>query len=127
MQPKNELEAEIGRLSVFDTLAIRVSSDALLLGMIRNLEEGHRASGTPLPMPFDGRDATEEVPIHIAEALVHNQKLLLEVPAQNRRTDGTRASPRHVLAESKIRELDVALQVALRASIEVHLLLNGAG
>ncbi len=44
----------------------------------------------------------------------------------NRRADGSRPKPTHVLAESKIRELDVALQVALKAAIDVHLLLKGA-
>lgn len=122
---KSEIRAELEKISVVDTLELRVSHDALMVGMVRNLAAGHEASGTLLPRPFDGRDATEEVSIHLGNALLHNQKLLLEVPAENLRTDGTRPPPERILAESKIRELDVALQVALRAAIEVHLLLRG--
>jgi hypothetical protein len=128
MTPKNERQVLVSRVNVAEALALRIGDNGALLGLLRTVLDGHAESGTPLPGPFDGQDATAKIPVLLMEALLQNQKLLLEVSTnlgEARKED--RSPYQQVLGESKLRELDVILRQAIAVSIEAHLFLHRMG
>lgn len=127
MTPKNERQSLISGVNVAEALALRMGDNGAILGLLRTVLDGHAESGTPLPSPFDGQDATAKIPIFLMEALLQNQKLLLEVSATQEVREEDRSPYQQVLGESKLRELDVILRQALMVSIEAHLFLHRMG
>lgn len=127
MPPKNEHQFVASNVNVAEALALRVGDNGAILGLLRTVLDGHAESGTPLPAPFDGQDATAKIPVLLMESLLQNQKLLLEISASSGPRKEDRSPYQQVLGESKLRELDVILRQALLVSIEAHLFLHRMG
>lgn len=125
MKAENDQELEVAKLLPEQVLLTRMGFDPLLSGIVTRLIELHGKTGQPFGRPFDETDHSENVPVLLAEAMARLQALSLEVKVVN--ASRGRPSGQMVLAESKVRELEMVLVQAVRLSIEIHLHLNGIG
>lgn len=107
-------------------LAFRLGDNAPMLGLLKTVVDGHSRSGTPVPTPGDGDDSTGQICILLMEAMLHLQKLLLEVKSIDSDASGSKKY-KQIFGESKLRELDLMLRQICPAAIDTHLFFQMTG
>lgn len=112
--------------SPVSALALRIGDNAPMLGLLKTVVDGHAQSGTPIPTPGDGDDSTGQICVLLMEAMLHLQKLLLEVKSIDSDASGSKKY-KQIFGESKLRELDLMLRQICPAAIDTHLFFQMTG